>query len=723
MDYKIKTIYYYLLTLKIFQKKQPAIPLQQAITECGYVCAIAFLALHGFRISVQSCKDIFGDNSRGLSLRALRDLLRNLGFDAQAILYDPKRISSIPHSGIILLKTGHFILVRNVKNDVFEVFDPARGWFFIKHRRLISLVNGLGIQVGILNKDVLFSIFPNANVKAPLFNSLERLAFAAFSSRRGLRVAVYAVLAQILILLVPFVSQQSIDAIAAIKKDSNTIIGYIGIAFLAITMIGNIVRIISNQMSQLVTQAVSVSAAGDLFDRLAAHNASWHEQRPNSYALEKFGIGSLQLQFLADLEINVINLIFSVIVGFIALFFISPWLAVPGLVSMILNTLLDRHFSRSLSDAEDQLLRASQHHRNFVLDVVSQISLLSRFGTLWAARSRFRKNVRLISRAQRFSARKNAVRDSISVSIRAIDQLTFLCLGAYLMNEQSLSLGVFVAMGAYKDHLAESLRAGFKLWHRYQTMEPYRIETSEIFSNEPFTYKKHNQITHGFVDLINVTYKYGIDDKEVISNISMSFSPGEITVLIGASGSGKTTLAKIICGIIVPSNGTVLIDNEIFSVHHSGIGSVMQSDRLISATIRENVRMFRKNFSDSDVLAALDAADLKLFVLSLPMRLETLIGDGNSRLSGGQRQRIILARALLGKPKILVLDEATSNLDVESEANIMKNISASGCTLILCAHRPEVWKIAHKIYRIGNGSAERIIDREYSCIKTIEVVA
>jgi ABC-type bacteriocin/lantibiotic exporter with double-glycine peptidase domain len=136
----------------------------------------------------------------------------------------------------------------------------------------------------------------------------------------------------------------------------------------------------------------------------------------------------------------------------------------------------------------------------------------------------------------------------------------------------------------------------------------------------------------------------------------------------------------------------------------NGLGAVLQTDRLITDTVRENILMFRRRNSgsevDTDIWNVLELVGLADFVQSLPMGLNTGIGENMTGLSGGQRQKILLARALLFSPKILVLDEATSSLDVESEATFFSKTRDLGMTLVVSSHRPEVWRLADSSFNL-----------------------
>jgi subfamily B ATP-binding cassette protein MsbA len=188
-----------------------------------------------------------------------------------------------------------------------------------------------------------------------------------------------------------------------------------------------------------------------------------------------------------------------------------------------------------------------------------------------------------------------------------------------------------------------------------------------------------------------------------------------VTALVGTSGSGKTTIAGLVASFITPTSGTVTVDGYdlskvSLSSYRSQLGVVLQDDFLFEGTIRENIRFPRPNATDADIERAATAAYVNEFASRFQDGLDTVIGERGVKLSGGQRQRIAIARAILADPRILILDEATSNLDTESEAFIQKSLSAlmRGRTTFVIAHRLSTIRQADQILVIEQG---RIAER------------
>ncbi|MDG1263881.1 MAG: ABC transporter ATP-binding protein [Flavobacteriaceae bacterium] len=224
-----------------------------------------------------------------------------------------------------------------------------------------------------------------------------------------------------------------------------------------------------------------------------------------------------------------------------------------------------------------------------------------------------------------------------------------------------------------------------------------------------------NTMTYGeFVSFNNISFSY--DDKtEVLHNISFEASKGSVTALVGSSGSGKSTIAGLATAFLNPNSGQVLIDGvDLSKVNlksfRSQLGVVLQDDFLYEGSIRENILFPRPDASEDELLEAINGAYVNEFTSRFKDGIDTLIGERGVKLSGGQKQRISIARALLANPKIVILDEATSNLDTQSEAYIQKSLEVlmKNRTTFVIAHRLTTIQKADQILVVEDGD---IIER------------
>lgn len=216
----------------------------------------------------------------------------------------------------------------------------------------------------------------------------------------------------------------------------------------------------------------------------------------------------------------------------------------------------------------------------------------------------------------------------------------------------------------------------------------------------------------GDIEFKNVSFSYE-EGKPVLKNISFTAPAGSVTALVGTSGSGKTTIAGLAASFLNPETGTITIDGVDQSKvsldsYRSQLGVVLQDDFLFEGTIRENILFPRPNATDADLQLAVKAAFVNEFTDRFELGLDTVIGERGVKLSGGQRQRIAIARAILANPRILILDEATSNLDTESESYIQNSLKTlmQGRTTFVIAHRLSTIRQADQILVIEDGRIE-----------------
>lgn len=209
-------------------------------------------------------------------------------------------------------------------------------------------------------------------------------------------------------------------------------------------------------------------------------------------------------------------------------------------------------------------------------------------------------------------------------------------------------------------------------------------------------------------DKVSFAYEPG---KDVLHQISFDAPPGTVTALVGTSGSGKSTIAGLVATYLTPTEGTITVDGINLSMvkldsYRSQLGVVLQDDFLFEGTIRENILFPRPDASEEDLQQAVRAAYVDEFSNRFEKGLETVIGERGVKLSGGQRQRIAIARAVLADPRILILDEATSNLDTESEAYIQDSLHKlmKGRTTFVIAHRLSTIRQADQILVIEQGN-------------------
>ncbi|WP_036380315.1 ABC transporter ATP-binding protein [Muricauda sp. MAR_2010_75] len=285
--------------------------------------------------------------------------------------------------------------------------------------------------------------------------------------------------------------------------------------------------------------------------------------------------------------------------------------------------------------------------------------------------------------------------------------------GGYKIIQDTLTIGEFVEftvlLGLMIAPIVQMSSVGSQLTEALAGLD----RTEELMNLDEESDEENRTIllerVVGRMSFTDVSFSYE-EDKEVLHNISFDVDPGQVIALVGSSGSGKSTIAGLAASFLNPDSGTITIDGHDLSKvnlnsFRQHLGVVLQDDFLFEGTIRENILFPRPNASEEKLLEAVKAAYVDEFTDRFDKGLDTLIGERGVKLSGGQRQRIAIARAILANPKILILDEATSSLDTESEALIQKSLGelTKGRTTFVIAHRLSTIRKADQILVIENG--------------------
>jgi ATP-binding cassette, subfamily B, putative efflux pump len=286
-------------------------------------------------------------------------------------------------------------------------------------------------------------------------------------------------------------------------------------------------------------------------------------------------------------------------------------------------------------------------------------------------------------------------------------------IGGYMIINEQLTIGDFLSFTLYLGFMIAPIiqmsNIGSQLTEAVAGLD--RMEEIMNMSPEDDGTIRNIELSviKGEIVFDNVSFAYE-EGKTVLKDISFTAKPGTVTALVGTSGSGKTTIAGIAASFLTPEIGKVTIDGYDMSKvtlnsYRRNLGVVLQDDFLFEGTIKENILFPRPDATEDRLLAAVKAAHVNEFTDRLEEGLHTLIGERGIKLSGGQRQRVAIARALLADPKILILDEATSNLDTESETFIQESLKElmKGRTTFVIAHRLSTIRQADQILVIENG--------------------
>ena len=326
----------------------------------------------------------------------------------------------------------------------------------------------------------------------------------------------------------------------------------------------------------------------------------------------------------------------------------------------------------------------------------------------------FEKGVDDLFQNVKKSLTATALMTSSSTFLLGLASAGIMGMGGYFIMQETMTYGEFVSftlfLGFMIAPIVQMSNIGSQLTEAFAGLDRTQELMAVAEENDLEVRTKTLNAIEGNVSFKNITFSY--DDKtEVLHNISFEAPKGSVTALVGSSGSGKTTIAGLATAFLNPGSGQVLIDGVDLSQvdlksFRSQLGVVLQDDFLYEGTIRENILFPRPDATEKELLEAVNGAYVNEFTDRFDDGLDTLIGERGVKLSGGQRQRISIARALLAKPKIVILDEATSNLDTQSEAFIQKSLAVlmQDRTTFVIAHRLSTIQKADQILVIEDGN-------------------
>ncbi|HEX4888031.1 MAG TPA: ABC transporter ATP-binding protein [Luteibaculaceae bacterium] len=549
--------------------------------------------------------------------------------------------------------------------------------------------------------------------------SLKQVFFAIVWPRRAMLALglVLIIISRLASLVLPWQTQELLDKVIP-QRDTDRLIELIAIVVGAIA-----VQAIT---SFLLTRLLSVEAQS-LISKLRAQVQKKILALPVSY-FDNQKSGALVSRIMSDVE-GVRNLVgtglvqliggsLTAVLSLILLIRISPGMTLYVLVPIAIFALIALKAFALIRPIFKERGKINAEVTGRLTETLNGVRVIKGFNAERQEEKTFELGVERLFENVKKSLTSTALITSSSTFLLGLASNGIMGIGGYQIMTQELTTGEFLSFTLYLGFMIAPIvqmsNIGSQLTEAFAGLD----RTEEIMQlpveNDP---AKRNRVLGNLVgdiqfDQVTFAYEQG---KEVLHGVSFHAPPGSVTALVGSSGSGKTTIASLAASFLNPTGGTITIDGvdltEVdLSSYRSHLGVVLQDDFLFEGTIRENILFPRPNASTEELQAAVEAAYVSEFTDRFELGIDTLIGERGVKLSGGQRQRIAIARAILANPKIIILDEATSNLDTESEAFIQKSLQAlmAGRTTFVIAHRLSTIRQATQILVVEHGQiAER----------------
>ena len=688
-------------------KRTPTI-LQMEAAECGAACLAMVLAHHGAWVPLERLRVECGVSRDGSKASNVVRAAKRFGLNAKGFRLDLTALGSAPTPCIIHWNFNHFVVLEGIKGRSAWINDPAFGRRQIGIDELDRSFTGV-----VLTMEPAPGFAPSGAKPAGLRLLLREL--------RGSKAAVGLLVLLSFVMVIPGLVAASfskifIDDILIQHLDGWLRPLLIGMGVTA--LIRTILTLLQQSLLLRLQTKLSVVMISRFLWRVMALPIEFFTQRHAGDIAALVGANDQIARLLAGgIAANALSLT-SVVFFAVAMIVYDHWLALVCIGLSLLNVLTLRlsmrrreDLSRGLSLERGKLLGA-------VVSIVRSIETIKASGLEDEAFVQWSGVQAKVLNAERDLASSSIILDMIPTLIAGLTMTAILILGGLRVIEGSLTLGSLVAFQALMASFSEPVatlvnQAGsFQLikgaLDRLEDVYNYPLGDPARASDDAFPAK-----LDGRIEFRDVQFGYSLLEPPLISALSITVNPGSRVALVGASGSGKSTLGRLICGLYKPWAGEILIDGTRLAsippdILANSIAYVDQDIFLFEGTVRDNLTLWDRTVPDIDLTRALKDGEIQDDIAIRAGNYDSYVNEGGTNFSGGQRQRIEIARALVGRPSIVVLDEATAALDPVTEKAIDDNLRRCGCTCIIIAHRLSTIRDCDEIIVLRQGKvAER----------------
>jgi ATP-binding cassette subfamily B protein RaxB len=685
-----------------FGSRLPVI-LQVEAAECGLACLAMVAGHYRLRTDLATLRNKYSLSMRGATLKSIIEIAKSMKLASRPLKLDLEHLGELKLPCILHWDMNHFVVLRSVSRTGVVIHDPAVG------RRSMGMAD-----FGKHFTGVALELSPAADF-AP---AKETQAFSMFGLmgrvsglKRGLsQIMVLAILLEIIAIVAPLYMQWVVDHVLVAADRS--LLSVLGMGFLLLVLIQTATGALRSWAVTVMSSNLNLQWQGNVFSHLLKLPLDYFEKRHLGDIVSRFGsISAIQKTITAGFVQAAVDGL--LVVGtFVMMFLYSGKLAAIAVLAVAGYVLIRWLLFRPLRAASaEQIVHAAKQQTHF-LETARGIQSVRLFGRDEERRMGWMNLLVDQFNADIHTQRLNIVYQAANTALFGLERVAIIWLAALAVLEREFSAGMLFAFIAYKDQFSSKLVALVDKVFEWKMLRLHGERVADIVLTQP-----EEETSAELVDMSKVmpaievrglTFRYSPLDPPVLRNLNLSVPAGQILAITGVSGSGKTTLVKILLGLLKPSEGEVLVGGLPVSQvglrnYRSMIGSVMQDDTLFMGSIADNISFFDPMPSMANVENCARLAACHAEIMTTPMGFNTLVGDIGSGMSGGQKQRILLARALYKDPSILVLDEATSHLDMMNEKAVNEAIKSMQLTRILVAHRAETINTAERVVVLHQG--------------------
>ena len=681
--------------------------LQTEAAECGLASLTMVARYYGHDIDLAGLRRRASMSLKGANLARIIEIAGRLGFDSRPLRLELDELPQLKVPCILHWDLNHFVVLKQASAKGIVIHDPARGVQQLSLAEASKHFTGIALE-----------LTPAANFKPQRAReaiSLRALTGEVHGLKRAMtQIFLLALGLEVVALMGPFYMQWVIDQV--LVSADRSLLTLLGIGFLLLTVFQVAVTALRSWSITWISATLSMQWVGNLFGHLLRLPLDFFEKRHIGDVVSRFGsVQTIQRTLTTQFVGAVLDGLMSALTLVLMAFYSVPLtLLVVG--AFLLYALLRWGIFGSLRRATEDHIVYAARQQSELLESIRGIQPLKLANQQDQRRGRY-ANVLVDTTNRELTIQRLGIAfQGGNGLIFGIERVAIIWLAALMVLRGAFSAGMLIAFVAYADQFTRRAAGLIDKWNDFRMLGLHAERVADIALTPAETSLEAGYtgpLPAACVEVKNLCFRYAEGEPWILKDCSLRIEAGECVAIAGPSGCGKTTLAKLLLGLLEPTEGTILfggIDIRRLGLarYRSSVAAVMQDDQLFAGTIADNIAFFDPDATPLRVEAAARLAHIHDEIVAMPMGYQSLVGDMGSSLSGGQKQRVLLARALYRRPKFLVLDEATSHLDVAKEREVNAIVKRMKLTRLVLAHWPETLASADRVIVLRQGRTESL---------------
>ena len=667
--------------------------LQMHASECGAACLGMILAYFGRWVPLTELREKCEVSRDGSSAGSLARAARHYGLDCKGMSLPPKLLSRVELPLIIFWQFSHFVVLEGITETHYYLNDPATGRRTVTREEFEKSYSQIALTLKPGEE------FETGGEWPSLTHQLRTLMSGTWQVLTG--VVACGLMLTLLLLVFPYTLGIFVDDILV---GNRSWVGVVG-ALLGGGVLVYVLSLLKHRFLERLSIRISIIGYDRSLTKLLRLPVEFFEHRLVGDLIDRVSsIDRISNNLTKEFLVLLVDMALSVIL-LVAMFMYSVSLTLVVVGLALIHSLL----VRTLEGVKSVRSQAMRREQGMLLGIGMQMlnnaenlrmtGADDRFFARWSGQQA--KELHARQQFSELSFVTGAIPDQISILRSAL----VLAIGGFFVIAGEMSLGSLVGFYILAEMFLKPVGRFLGFSEKRHALES-DLQRLQDISNTPedpqnssrsddsesiSTFKGRLQLT-GRIELRNVSFGYNKSRPPLIKDFSLTIEPGQRVAVVGSNGSGKSTLTRLVSGIGQPWSGEILLDGHPRSeipheVLRRSISIVNQEAVLFAASIRDNITLWNPAIPDDIIVSATRDACIHREILVRPDGYATEVVEGGANFSGGQRQRLEIARALVGNPSILILDEATSSLDAATEEEVDENLRRRGVTCLIVAHR------------------------------------